>query len=101
LGKPERGLVDCNEGLRASPDHGEMLDSRGFAYLKLKLYDPAIADYTAALKLMPSKAASLYGRGLARRAMGDTEGGDADIAAALKIRPEIEGDFRRWGAASP
>jgi len=93
----ERALADCNEGLRVDPNHAEMLDSRAFTELKLKLYDAAIADYDDVLKLATNKEESLYGRGLAKRATGDKPGGDADIEAALKSRCDVPKDFEKWG----
>jgi regulator of sirC expression with transglutaminase-like and TPR domain len=45
--KLEQGLADCDESLRLRPGNANTLASRGFAYLKLKRYDAAIADYDA------------------------------------------------------
>jgi tetratricopeptide (TPR) repeat protein len=94
-------IADCDKALRLNAN-SETYDSRGFAYLQLRQFDKAIADYDAALTKFGSgpwhEAYSLYGRGLARRGKGDRAGGDADIAAALKLDPQIADTMAKWGA---
>ena len=94
-------IADCDKALRLNAN-SETYDSRGFAYLQVRQFDKAIADYDAALTKFGAgawhEAYSLYGRGLAKRGKGDLAGGDADIAAALKRDPEIAGSMAKWGA---
>ncbi len=100
LGQLPQALADCNESLRLHPDNAhnaEVLDSRGLVYLKMKLFDAAITDYDAALKLSPKLASSLYGRGIAELAKGDSQKADADIAAAKLIDPKIVSEFEGYG----
>ena len=80
-GDGEAALADCNKALDASKNL-EMYDSRGFAYLRLRQYDKAIHDYTAAVTINPGhdlRAYPLYGRGVAKLARDDLAGGKADI----------------------
>ncbi len=80
-------IADCDMALRQMQNF-ETYDSRGFAYLKLKQFDKAIADYNTALSKYEDasphfQAYSLYGRGVAKLRKGDVAGGNADITAAL------------------
>ena len=74
-GQTQQALSDCNAALKIKPDAADVLDTRGFVYLKLGQTDNAIKDYDAALKLDPKLAGSLYGRGLAKTRKGDRNGG--------------------------
>jgi len=90
-------VADCTEALRIAPNDPRIIDSRGFAYLRLSRLDEAVADYDEALKLNPKQAGSLYGRGLAKLTKGDRAGGEADIAAAKAIQADIAEEFARYG----
>jgi tetratricopeptide (TPR) repeat protein len=90
-------VTDCTEALQIAPNNAIIMDSRGFAYLRLSRLDDAVADYDEALKLNPKQAASLYGRGLAKLKKGDAGGGEADIAAAKAIQADIAEEFARYG----
>jgi tetratricopeptide (TPR) repeat protein len=83
--------------LRIAPNDPNIMDSRGFAYLRLDRLDDAVADYDEALRRNPKQADSLYGRGLAKLMKGDAAGGEADIAAAKAIRADIAEEFARYG----
>jgi lipoprotein NlpI len=90
-------LSDCNQSLSLEPSNPQILDSRGFRYLKIGNLDNAIADFEAALRLDSQLASSLYGRGIAKRKKGDSMGSNADIAAAKSIQPNIDQDLKRDG----
>jgi tetratricopeptide (TPR) repeat protein len=87
-------LADCNRALELQPD-ARTLGYRAFVYLRLELFETAIADYSAALDAAPKTAEYLYGRGQARFRSGDAEGGKTDIAAARAINPKIADEFAR------
>jgi membrane associated rhomboid family serine protease len=89
-------VTDCTEALRIAPNDSNIMDSRGFAYLRLSRLDDAVADYDEALRRNQKLASSLYGRGLAKLKKGDA-GGEADIAAAKSIRADIAEEFARYG----
>lgn len=96
-GQTQQALSDCNAALKIKPDAADVLDTRGFVYLKIGQTDNAIKDYDAALKLDQKLAGSLYGRGLAKARKGDRNGGTADIAAAKAIKADIADEFARYG----
>jgi tetratricopeptide (TPR) repeat protein len=95
-GQTQQALPDCNQALKIKADAADVLDTRGFVYLKLGQSDNAIKDYDAALKLDPRLAGSLYGRGVAKIRKGDRSGG-SDIAAAKEIKKDIADEFARYG----
>ena len=96
-GQTQQALSDCNAPLKIKPDAADVLNTRGFVYLKLNQSDNAIKDYDAALKLDQKLAGSLYGRGIAKTRKGDRNGGTADMAAAKAIKPDIAEEFTRYG----
>ena len=93
----QAALIDCNAALRIEPNDEDILDSRGFVYLRLGEFDKSIADYDGALKIDPRRAHSLYGRGLAKHKKGDAVGATSDIAAAKAIQGDIAEEFARYG----
>ena len=100
-GDLERALPDCHESLRLRPDDADTLGSRGLVYLKMKKFDLAIADYSAALtRSTDFIASSLYGRGLAERAIGKSAEADRDIAAAKRVDAGIADEFSTYGAST-
>ena len=96
-GQTQQALTDCNAALKIKPDAADVLDTRGFVYLKLGQTENAIKDYDAALKLNPKLAGSLYGRGLAKTRKGDRNGGTADVMLAKSIKSDIAEEFARYG----
>jgi len=90
-------VADCTEALRIARNDANIMDSRGFTYLRLSQLNDAVADYDEALKLNPKQAGSLYGRGLAKLKKGDAGGGEADIAVAKAIQADIAEEFARYG----
>jgi len=96
-GQTQQALSDCNAALKIKPDAADVLDTRGFVYLKLGQTDNAMKDYDAAIKIDPKLPGSLYGRGIAKARKGDRAGGTADIAAAKAIKADIVEEFARYG----
>jgi tetratricopeptide (TPR) repeat protein len=92
-----QAVTDCTEALGIARNDANIMDSRGFVYLRLSRLDDALADYDEALRLNPKQAGSLYGRGLAKLKKGDAAGGEADIAAAKAIQVDIAEEFARYG----
>jgi tetratricopeptide (TPR) repeat protein len=96
-GQAQMALGDCNAALKIKADAPDVLDTRGFVYLKLGQTENAIKDYDAALKLDPKLAGSLYGRGIAKTRKGDRAGGSEDIAQAKVVKADIADEFARYG----
>jgi hypothetical protein len=99
--EPPLAVADCTEASRIARNDANVMDSRGFTYLRLSQLNDAVADYDEALKLNPKQAGSLYGRGLAKLTKSDRVGGEADIAAAKAIQADIAEEFARYGVAPP
>lgn len=80
--QPKTAIADLTEAIRRHPDDPILLLRRAAWYLEDKAYDPAIADYDAALKLTPDFAPALRQRALALAARGDRLAGDLKNAIA-------------------
>jgi tetratricopeptide (TPR) repeat protein len=80
--------------------------NRGYARHRMQDYQPAIADYDAAIARVPDDSYALYNRGLAYDALEQHEHALRDYSASLALRPD-NGDayfFRGmlyWGASRP
>ncbi|HEY5753118.1 MAG TPA: protein kinase [Chthoniobacterales bacterium] len=70
------------------PDWPELLETRGFALLKGKRAEAAIADFNKALAIDPTRVNALLGRAQASQALGDANGARQDFEAVLKIEPD-------------
>lgn len=111
----DRALTDCNAVLKVYPGDFYVRMDRCFVYLRMGLYDKAIADCTLALadrreatgRLYSSyghglyPAGALYLRGVAELAKGDQASGQADVAAAVNSFSRIEKVFALYGIDSP
>jgi tetratricopeptide (TPR) repeat protein len=93
----QQALSDCNQSLKLKADAPDVLDTRGFAHLRLGKMDEAIKDYDAALKLDPKLAGALYGRGVAKMRKNDKAGGGADMTAAKGMKSDVDAEFARYG----
>jgi len=97
-GRAQDALADCNKAL-ALETSARILDSRGYAYLRLQNFPAAITDYDAALRMDPKMTVSLYGRGVAKLKSGNAEQGKADIADAVKLDGAIAEKMAELGVA--
>ena len=70
-------------GLNAKNE--DCFNRRGWAYFKLRKYDPALADFDEAVRLAPQWATPIKNRGIVFEALGNFESAfrDYDKAAAL------------------
>ncbi len=101
IGHFDQALSDCNHVLSLNDFHDPYaLGLRGFTYLKMGLYDLAIADYDVALTNNTKAPIFLYGRGLAKEKKGDATGGAADMAAAIQLDAGVADQFVKWGTAT-
>ena len=90
-------LKDCDDAVRFDSGAIEAFRARGLVKLRLGQWDPAIADYSAALALEPRDYRSLFGRGVARLRKGEREAGDRDLAAARRYSFDVDSEYRDAG----
>jgi tetratricopeptide (TPR) repeat protein len=106
LAMPDRAIGDFTQavalkqaaapkGAPAAGAYPEALNSRGLAHLTLAQYGPAIADFTAALKLDPKFGAALANRGSALAAQRDYSAALSDQTAAIALDKTAP---TRWAA---
>src|SRR4030095_15593667 len=72
----------------AKPDRIKALTARAGTFERKEMYDSAIADYDAVLRLDPTLADIYNARGELWRREGDRPTGAADFGAALKLNPD-------------
>jgi tetratricopeptide (TPR) repeat protein len=82
-------MNDLNKALDIGPDYMRAFENRGLAYMKLKDYGHAIADFTAASQLTTTRW-QLERRAEAKRLSGDEKGAQEDLKRAgdLTLGPE-------------
>ena len=72
---------------------------RGDTYRDQGLYDQAISDFAAALKITPGLAEALNGRGLVFAKKGLYDRAIADYGATLKLKPDFAFAYTNMGRA--
>ena len=72
---------------------------RGGTYRDQGLYDQAISDFAAALKIDPGLAVALNGRGLVFAKKGLYDRAIADYGTALKLKPDFAFAYNNLGRA--
>src|SRR5215470_9269677 len=77
-----------NNEKTAKPDRIKALTARAGTFERKEMYDSAIADYDAVLRLDPALADIYNARGELWRRKGDRPKAVADFAAALKLNPD-------------
>ena len=70
-------------------ENGNEYFQRGLIYLKLQRNHSAIADFTAALKIVPTSPYLLYNRALAYQQDIQLDNAIADLNAAIKAKPDF------------
>ena len=85
MGRTEDSVREMGVARRAGSAAENVLNRRGFLYVKLDRLDDAMADFTELLKISPGSADGLFGRGVVRLKTGEIEAGKADIARAKQI----------------
>ena len=75
-------MAELSEAVRLEPALARAYNARGYAYLRMKDYEHALADFNEAIRLMPNYANAFRNRSATRRAMGDAAGAAADQAKA-------------------
>lgn len=83
-GDVDKALADMNAAVRAQPGNADTLFSRAYYQIQKENYDAALADYTAALRLMPD-ASTFAGRAAAYYHKGDYDKAFLDIDKAIEF----------------
>lgn len=85
LGRHKEAIEE-SKNLTGTDNDEDMMRFRGDQYLALKMYQMAIAEYTASIEMAPDLARSSYeARAKAYSAMGKFDLAEADRAAAKKL----------------
>lgn len=89
--RPQLALQDYDKALALGHlvrnDIGRLRSGRGYAQLRLKRYDAAIADFDAAIELRPGLIDARKWRALCFERLGDIARACRDYAASLKLDP--------------
>ena len=101
---PQAGIDACTKLLKSgqflSVTKAVIYYNRGNAYLDLKRYRKAIADYDEAVRIRPRYAKVYFNRGLAYQRLGDRRLAIANYRTAYKLRPrdrKYEAKLREMG----
>jgi len=73
-----------------------ILDTRGFVYLKSGNIAAANQDFNTVIQKQPTVASSFYGRALIERQQGNEHAASADITKAKALKSNIEIDIARY-----
>ena len=68
-GKYPEAILALTEAIRLKPDFSRAYNARGFAYLRMKDFEHALADFDQAIKLDPRYENAIQNRTVAIRAM--------------------------------
>ncbi len=90
-GTPDLAIQHCTRAIESGKLAGEPLArlhyKRGIGWAAKGIYDRAIDDYDAALRLNPKFTDALYNRGNAWSSKGESDRAIADYSAAIGINP--------------
>ena len=78
-------MAELDAAIRLDPRLATSWNARGYAWLRLRNYDRAIADFSEAIRLNPAYANAWHNRAVARKAQGDQAGAAADAQKATAL----------------
>jgi tetratricopeptide (TPR) repeat protein len=100
--EPQHVISACSELLTGKASLGgwsraDVFLDRGIAYADLGRPEPAIADYTAAIRLQSNYPEAYYDRALAYEQTGDVSGALNDYGSAIEQNPKDADPYFRRG----
>lgn len=72
LGRVWEAIEELNAAIALKPNYAQAFNTRGYAWLLLRQYQRAIADFDRALEILPDYANAAHNRAVALRAAGET-----------------------------
>ncbi len=97
LGKHEEAIKSCTEGLKyanSSTDEHRLHDNRGFAKSRLKDFEGAIDDFSAAIKINPTNPKVFQHRAESHALAGAYKSAYDDAGEAIRLDPEFNPALR-------
>jgi tetratricopeptide (TPR) repeat protein len=99
---PENWLKACTaviESAASKTDRAIAHYNRARAYRSSGQNELAIADYSAAIKLLPDFAIAFQNRGVVQNALGHVDRAIADYSRAIKLQPDLGVAYNNRGVA--
>jgi Flp pilus assembly protein TadD len=93
-GDTAQALVPLERARRAAPDQASIREELGCAYLRLRRFREAEAEFEAMLELAPNDHYAYYGLGRAREALGKRTLARGHYRIATLLRPSND-DYQR------
>ena len=97
-GDYQSAIVSFTESLDLNPS-SLAYSNRGSAYINVRKYDDAIADYDRAIALDPSYAMAYNNRGFAKTHKSDYDGATDDYDRAIALDPNYAAPYGKRGFA--
>ncbi|MGD0499410.1 MAG: protein kinase [Bryobacteraceae bacterium] len=97
VGMHEEAIKVCTEGLNyalSSTDQHRLYDHRGFAKSRLKDFEGAIEDFSAAIRINPTNPKVFQHRAESHALAGSYKPAYDDAGEAIKLDPEFSPAFR-------
>ena len=88
-----------SEALRSDNRYAPAHVNRGLAYVALREYAKAIADFDLAIRSTPKDASLYFKRGVAQGGLGDWRGAVKSYTEALRINPKYAEAYSNRSAA--
>jgi Flp pilus assembly protein TadD len=95
-GMPAQATVPLEKAKRRAPDKASIREALGIAYLRLRRYEEAEAEFRAMLELSPADDYAHYGLARSLEKQGRTVEARGHYRLARSLRPESR-TYRRHG----
>jgi Flp pilus assembly protein TadD len=89
-GMPAQATVALEKAKREEPDKASIREALGIAYLRLRRYDEAAAEFRKILELSPADDFAHYGLGRCLEAQGRRVEANGHYKLARSLRPDRE-----------